>query len=196
MAPAPLSAGFQSLPLLPTIKLGPSSAVSRVGGLVHALGPVGLSNKLSCEAGSFSCCRLNPHRRFGVLFPCAGTLGCAVCLIPQLFLLVYLHTEVEPPTLPAAALPALVLQLPQQVLSTRIPISAPPTSLCECFFFNSLVVRLPYSSIFCQFWLFFVFKFVVVLLVVGGGTVCLQCVYLHLHLGRKSYNYFLSFHVQ
>ena len=49
-----------------------------------------------------------------------------------------------------------------------------PTGLDECFFFNSLVVRLPYSSIFCQFWLFFVFKFVVVLLlVVRGGTVCL-----------------------
>ena len=39
MVPAPLSAGFQSLPLLPTIKLGPSGADSRVGGLVHALGP-------------------------------------------------------------------------------------------------------------------------------------------------------------
>ena len=51
-----------------------------------------------------------------------------------------------------------------------------------CFFFNSLVVRLPYSSIFCQFWLFFVFKFVVILLlVVWVGTV-----YLHLHLGQKS----------
>ena len=38
----------------------------------------------------------------------------------------------------------------------------------------SLVVRLPYSLISCQFWLFFVFKFVVVLLlVVGGGTVYL-----------------------
>ena len=37
-------------------------------------------------------------------------------------------------------------------------------SLVECFFFNSLVVGLPYSLIFCQFWLFFVFKFVVVLL--------------------------------
>ena len=36
------------------------------------------------------------------------------------------------------------------------------------------VVGLPYSSIFWQFWLFFVFKFVVVLLfVVQGGTVCL-----------------------
>ena len=41
-----------------------------------------------------------------------------------------------------------------------------PTGLDECFFFNFLVVRHPYSSIFCQFWLFFVFKFVVLLVVV------------------------------
>ena len=40
------------------------------------------------------------------------------------------------------------------VLSTWLPVSAPPTSLDECFFFISLVIRLPYSSIFCQFWLF------------------------------------------
>ena len=41
MVPAPLSAGFQSLPPLPRIKLGPSGADSQVGGLVHALGPCG-----------------------------------------------------------------------------------------------------------------------------------------------------------
>ena len=64
MAPAPLSTGFQSLPPLPIIKLGPSGAGSRVGGLVHTLGPMGLSNDLSCEAGSFSCCLPNPHGCF------------------------------------------------------------------------------------------------------------------------------------
>ena len=45
--------------------------------------------------------------------------------------------------------------------------------LDEYFFFSSLVVRLPYSSIFWQFCLFFVFNFVVVLSSVQGGTVCL-----------------------
>ena len=60
------------------------------------------------------------------------------------------------------------------VLSTWLLVSTPPTGLDECSFFNSLVVRLPYSSMFCQFWLIFVFKFVVVLLlVIRGGTVCL-----------------------
>ena len=81
-------------------------------------------------------------------------------------LLVYLHANVSP-ALPAA-LPAtgsLAAALPE-VLSILLPISAPLTGLDECFFFNSLVVRLPYSSIFCQSWLFFVFKFVVLLVLV------------------------------
>ena len=42
MALAPLSASFQSLPQLPTIKLGPSGADSQVGAFVYLLGPVGL----------------------------------------------------------------------------------------------------------------------------------------------------------
>ena len=46
-----------------------------------------------------------------------------------------------------------------RVLSAWLPVSTPPIGLDECFFFNSLVVRLLYNSIFCQFWLFFVFKF-------------------------------------
>ena len=59
------------------------------------------------------------------------------------------------------------------VLSAHWPVSAPPTSVNECFF-NSLVVGLPYSLISWQLWLFFVFQFVVVLvLVVRGGTVYL-----------------------
>ena len=36
-----LSAGFQSLPPLPTIKLGPLGADSQVGGFVYVLGPCG-----------------------------------------------------------------------------------------------------------------------------------------------------------
>ena len=50
-----------------------------------------------------------------------------------------------------------------------LPNSTPPTSLSDCFFFNSLVVGLPYSSICWHFWLFFVFKFVVILLLVVRG---------------------------
>ena len=64
----------------------------------------------------------------------------------------------RPPSPPAATLPHVL--------------SAPPISLHECFFFNSLVVGHPHSSICWQLWSFFVFKyFVVLLLVVGGGKV-------------------------
>ena len=53
-----------------------------------------LSNELSCEADSFSHCH-NPtgfnSQRFEALFPSAGTLGCSVCLAPQLFFLVITH---------------------------------------------------------------------------------------------------------
>ena len=80
--------------------------------------------------------------------------------------------------LPAIALP--------RVLSTRLPVSAPPTGLDEHFFFISLVFGLPYSLIFCQFWLFFVFK-----LLLSFFWLCeeAQCVYLRLHLDRKHMSY-------
>ena len=61
-----------------------------------------------------------------------------------------------------------------QVFSAGLPVSTLPTGLDECFLFNSLVVGLLYSSIFWQFYLFLVFKFVVALvLVVQGGKVFL-----------------------
>ena len=79
--------------------------------------------------------------------------------------------------------PRWVLQLPpcRESSLPQLPISAPPTGLDECFFFISLVVGLPYSLIFCQFWLFFVFK------LLSFFWLCeeAQCVYLCLHLGRK-----------
>ena len=64
---------------------------------------MGLSNKPSYEAGSFSC-RHSHHpsskiftaRGFEALFLRTGTLGSVVCLAPQLFLPVYLHTNVGP----------------------------------------------------------------------------------------------------
>ena len=122
------------------------------------------------------------------LFPCTGTLGYTVCLAPQLFLLVYPHSNVGPPALPA--IPSLgppATTLPR-VLFTWLPISAPPTSLDECFFFNSLVVGLPYNLIFCQFWLVFVFKMLLPFFWLCEEA---QCVYLCLHVGQKSASSFL-----
>ena len=63
MAPAPLSTGFQSFTLLPT-NWAPLVLVPEWVGLCTPQAPVGLSNDLSCEAGSLSCCRPNPHGRF------------------------------------------------------------------------------------------------------------------------------------
>ena len=87
-------------------------------------------------------------RGFEALFPCTGTLGCAVCLTPQLFLPVYVHKDVGLPHLQATTLPIPLamacLGLPAaalpRVLSAWLPVSTPPTGLDECFFFNSLVV--------------------------------------------------------
>ena len=70
-----------------------------------------------------------------------------------------------------------------------LPISAPPTNLDECFFFNSLVVRLLDSSIFWQFWLGFVFKLVV------SFWSCKEakCICLCLHLDQTSAQEFYPF---
>ena len=118
---------------------------------------------------------------FEALFPHGGTLGCGVChLVHQLL-----------PRWPAAALPTPLHNPPprwvhqppcRESSPPQLPVPAPPTGLDECFFFISLVVGLPYSSIFCQFWLLFVFK------LLSFFWLCeeAQCVCLCLHLGRKS----------
>ena len=137
-----------------------------------------LSNELFCEPGSFS--HHHNHYRFlqpeisRLSFPisepwvwrsvslpsCSSQFMACKCGTAQ-----STSHHLACPGLPVAAWPP--------VLSTQLPISTPPTGLDECVFLNSLVVRLPYILIFCQFW-FFVFKFVVVLLlVVQGGTMCL-----------------------
>ena len=147
---------------------------------------MGLSNNLSCEVGSFSRCRLNPHRSFqsvvsGFLSPSWNSglrslsSGPPAAASPT-------SCSMACPTLQSATLlihqplPCCTSSLP------RLPVSTPPTSLDECVFFVSLVVGLPYSLIFCQFWLFFVFK------LLSFFWLCeeAQCIYLHLHLGWKS----------
>ena len=136
-------------------------------------------------------------QRSEALFPHAGALGCAVCFAPPPFLPVYLCANVGPQGLPAttlwgllaAAWPAPFNTPPPRWVRQPPPCreSSPPllpTGLGECFFFISLVVGLPYSSIFCQFWLFFVFK-----LLLSFFWLCeeAQYVYLHLHFGRRSH---------
>ena len=128
---------------------------------------MGLSKELSCEAESFChCC--NSHRCF------------------QSEVLKLYFPALEPWVVQFVSLPSCSYQfictrmwdcqpLPCHVsFLPWLSFSTPPTSLDDCFFFNSLVVRLPYTSIFWQFWLgFFVFKFVVLLLLLQRGKVYL-----------------------
>ena len=193
MGATPLSTGFQSLPPLPTIKLGPSGAASRVGGFVHILGPCGSllwpllwGCELPVRLGVSPAVAATPtgvfNQTFEALFLRVGTLGCVVCHpVHQLL-----------PRQPAAALPTLFYNLPPRWVCQWRPCresspplcsSTPPTDLHEYVFFISFVVRLPYSLIFCQFWLFFVFK-----LLLSFFWLCekAQCVYLCLHFGWRS----------
>ena len=174
-----LLAGFKSLPLFPTSKFGPSGADSQVDGFVYIVGPCGSLQWTLLWGWEFILLpqppQVFPVRGFEVLFSHIGSLCCAVCLAPLLSLPVYPYENVGLPSLPAAASPDPILQPPPccEFSPPWLPISTPPTSLDESFF-NSLVVGLPYVSIFWKFWLFFVFKFVVVLLlVVWGGKVYL-----------------------
>ena len=104
---APLSDSFQSLAPLPTnwallvliprwvglcpsrtLWVSPTNSPVRLGVSPAAAPP---------PTGVFS-------QRFEVLFLHTGALGCVVCLVPQLFLPVYLQANVGPPSLPATTL--------------------------------------------------------------------------------------------
>ena len=105
------------------------------------------------------------NQRFEALFPRAGALGCTICLAPQPFLPVYLQVNVGPQGLPATTLWGLLAAAwpaplhnppPRRVRQPPPRYKSSPTGLGEYFFFISLVVGLPYSSIFCQFcWVLF-----------------------------------------
>ena len=141
------------------------------------------------------------NQRFKALFPHTEALGCTVFLAPPPFLLVYLCVNVGPQDPPATTLWGLL------AAAWPTPFHNPPShwvpqlqpcrksslpgclGLDECFFFISLVVGLPYSLIFCQFWLVFVFKLFLSFWLCEEA----QCVYLCLHLGRKPY--FLIFNI-
>ena len=142
---------------------------------------------------------------FEGLFPHTGTLGWAVCLLvhpllpswQEAALPTQLHNpppcwvhQLLPPW-PAAALPTLLHNLPPHWVCQPTPCSMSSLPSCPSppllrvwmsFFFISVVVGLPYSLIFCQFWLFFVFKLLLSFWLCEEA----QCVYVCLHLGQKS----------
>ena len=118
---------------------------------------MGLSNKLSYEARSFPHCH-NPHMFFSVrgcetisLHWNPGLYGLSCSPVVPLGL----STHKSGITQSASCFLAQSTSYHPDV-SRLCPISTLPTSLNECFFFNSLVVRLSCSLILWQFWLFFV----------------------------------------
>ena len=131
MAPAPLSTRFQSFTLLPTVKLGPSGAGSRVGGPVR----LGISPAATpTPTGVF-------NQRFEALFPRAGALGYRVCFAPcrlsRFFCSRVRGLGVLPAALPATfsttLSPALSVYLcanvgPQGLLVVRLPAQFVPHS--------------------------------------------------------------------
>ena len=129
-----------------------------------------LSNRLSCEAGSF------PHCQYPQIFTARGfealiswleswvawCVSLPSCSSRFICTQMWDHLVHQPlPCPPFCQLPPCLASSPP-----HLPASAPPTGLVEYFFSNSLVVGFPYTSIFWQFWLFFVLKFVVVFLLV------------------------------
>ena len=103
------------------------------------------------------------NQRFEALFPCAGALGYSVCFAPRLSV----HA--------CGAAGSASGQ-------TACPVRPTLRQSRSCMFiFYLLGVGLPCRLIFCQFWLFFVFK------LLSFFWLCkeAQCVYLCLHLSDK-----------
>ena len=118
----------------------------------------------------------NPHwflqpEVMGLYFPSAGTMDCVVCpgagivcsagVLPGFYLP---HMNVGLPI--SLARPSLPHSCHTMSSPPQLSISALPAHLDEYGFFKSLVVGLLCSSIFWQFWVFFVLRLVVILLMV------------------------------
>ena len=204
MALAQLSAGFQSLPLLPTIKLGLSGADSWMGGLVHALGPYGslqgtllfswevvllppqLPWVFSIRGLRLYIPVLEPWVEWSALLPrCSSQFiytrlwGLRVCQPPPC------GVRQLQPGLP----PSIICHLSgsascRLAASPLRPGCLSPPLLPVWMNFSSLSpwCWTPYSLFFCQFLLFFVFKLLLSFFWLWEEA---QCVYLHLHLGQK-----------
>ena len=183
-------------PLL-TSKLGSYDADSQVGGFVYVLYPVNLSNKLSCEAGSFFC-QHNPQgvfiqRFWGFHFQCCN------CGLLHLS-----HSPVVPPSLSSwkcattlstsqhvawssrcqlAPLPGPLAAALLPVLSAWMPISAPLSVWMDV---SSLT---PWLSDFHTVWFSSSSScFLFLNLLLSFFWLCKEakCIYLGLHLGWKS----------
>ena len=155
----------QSLPLLPTIKLGPSGAGSRVGGFVHTLGPPWFSPTTSpVRLGVSPTAAPTPtgifNQRFEALFPRAGALGCVVCFAPRCSSgLSVRECGATGSASGQTACPFRPTLHQSRSCHGHVSLLCPgarihPSYRSGCMFlFYLLGVGLPCRSIFCQFWL-------------------------------------------
>ena len=139
---------------------------------------MGFSSELSCEAGSFSHCR-NPHgflqpEGLRLSFPMLEPWDVQSVLLPS-FSSQFIHTQMWDCQ-------------PWRCHASFLPISALPTSLDGCFFFDSLGVGL--LSIQFIFW-HFLFLFLNLLLSFFWLYEEAKCICLRLHLCWECL-YFLS----
>ena len=132
------------------------------------------------------------NQRFEALFPHTETLGCVVCLAPRLFLPVFLHVNVGPPSPKfATLLGPLAAVLPIQVLQlllcceSSLPSCLSPPLLPLWMNVSSLTPWLLDFHAVRFFWHSGCFLFLNLLLSFFWLCEEAQCVYLCLHLGRK-----------
>ena len=167
---------FQLLPPLPISILGPFwccfqggwvCVCSRTPWVSPKNSPVRLGVSSATTPGLYS------QRFWGCSF-LAGTLGCTVCLVPQLFLPAYPHANVGSPSPLATTWPCSVSCLAAHPLHLGCPTPPLLPVWINVSFLTPWLLDFHNGSIFWQFWLLFVFKFVVVLLlVVQGSKACL-----------------------
>ena len=109
LACSALLPAFCHFPHFPQADCALSGADSRVSGFVYILGPRRSLQWTLLWGWEFLLLPQPPQiftvRGFEALFPCAGTLGCTVCLASKLVLQVYLHVNVGPHGLPATTSP-------------------------------------------------------------------------------------------
>ena len=161
---AQVSPHFPSLPSLSQVDCALSGAYSQVGcvcsripwaSLIDSPVRLGISPTFATTTDFIA-------RALESLVSRTESLGVTVCLAPLLPLSLSTHecgtTWLASPSLSHSVCCFTVHPL------LWLPMSTPPTSLNECFF-NSSVVRVPCSMTFWLFW-FFVFKLVVILLLV------------------------------
>ena len=153
---------------------------------------MGLSNGLSVEAGSLSCCRLNTpwvfsirglRLYFTVLEPWVTWSASLPTVRPGLSVRKCRATGFASGQTACPVHPTL--RESHSHHGNACPLRPSYQSGCM-FLFYLLGVGLPCHSIFCQFWLFFVFK-----LLLSFFWLCeeAQCVFLCLHLGQKPLNF-------